>query len=362
MAILENNGPIYSFSNNGNNYYLFCWPEITGFQQAHQFVMRPFPKSGIFHSDIQTTKDFLLLWLTWSRRSFCGASEEREREAEITWRTHKQSQHNLGGEIHTHTHTESRVSVVRHTVVNRMELMSRKNTQTDFLFFFSSSESRDEEMEKPFELAGIRTAFSLISLARRDFERGTPSDKPPRINQVAGDPPSLRPHSWRLPALPCYWPTPSLSSCSSLDQSGKSNCCSHWDSPPPPSPYFCRAAAAVADCDVTAFRLDSCGDAVFSLLRKAFWEMIQFFLYNVSLRQKHPHFIYHKLFNQWIMKVLWISFLHFSTFFFFFYLKQDSGKQTQLCLVATVNKMQKKVIHETCNILLWMRLERYKSV
>lgn len=126
-------------------------------------------------------------------------------------------------------------------------------------------------MEQLFEPAEIRTTLPLISLARRDFERCAPSDKPPRINQAAGvpPPPPSPPTPRRSPALPCYWPTPSLSSCSRsavgtpLSANRVRATVAHTENPSPPRhpPYFCRAAAAaaevaVADYDMTVFMLD----------------------------------------------------------------------------------------------------------
>lgn len=121
-------------------------------------------------------------------------------------------------------------------------------------------------MEQLFEPAEIRTALLLISLARRDFEQGASTNKPPRINQATGDPPSplappssafLLAISLALKLLLAFSWNPALS------QSGKSNCCLHREPLCPllPQPlYLCRAAAAaaVADCDVTGYWLDLC--------------------------------------------------------------------------------------------------------
>lgn len=137
------------------------------------------------------------------------------------------------------THTEVCVSVPGRTVVNRMESTSKKNTQTGFLFF---NQMKGEKMEQLFEPPEIRTTLSLISLARRDFEQGAPSDKPPRINEATGDhipappPPaprssaSLLANSLALKLLLAYsWNA-------AFSQSGKSNCCSHREPLTPTHP------------------------------------------------------------------------------------------------------------------------------
>lgn len=172
----------------------------------------------------------------------CGGSEREKEELEKLGRSSltvlpagHTNGYNTTSEV---AHTKACVSVPGRTVVNRME-SSWKNTQTGWLLFFFfiiiKWKARRED-GAAVEASEIRTTLPLISLARRDFEQGAPSDKLPRINQATGDPPSpLVPPGSALPLaksftlkllLACSWNA-------ALSQSGQSNCCSHWESPTP---------------------------------------------------------------------------------------------------------------------------------
>lgn len=146
------------------------------------------------------------------------------------------------------------------------------------------------KMEQLFESAEIRTALLLISLARRDFERGASSDKPPRINQATADPPSrlsppssafLLAISLALKLLLAFSWKPALS------QSGKSNCCLHREplSPSQPNPSTSAELLLLQWHTVTwqgigwtvVFTNASWSTAVFPLPRKNFIKF-QFFI------------------------------------------------------------------------------------